>query len=84
MSVTMEDARLHSEYGDSAHIERRTSIGGDLGSPLHFLILVRTLPAPAINPLLLLLVPDLLIPPLLLDTLRLRELLPLGRWLWLR
>lgn len=57
----------------------RTGIRGDLGDPLHLLILVRALPAPTVDPLLFLLVPYLPVPPLLLDALCLGELLPFGR-----
>lgn len=55
-----------------------TGIGRNLCKPLHFLVLVRTLPSPTVNPLLFLLVPDLLVPPRFLDTLCFGELLPFG------
>lgn len=57
-----------------------TSVERHLCDPLLFNLLIPTVLAPSVDPLLLLLVPFLLIPDLMLDTLRRRKGLPFRLW----
>lgn len=57
-----------------------TSVRLDFRKPLIFQLLVLTLPAPTVNPVLLIIVPDTLVLLGMRDTLLLGEFFPFGQW----
>ena len=77
----------HVRWAEEARIWKkrenvRTGVGWDLREPLRLRLAVLSVPPPAVDPVLLLLVPDLLVALRLGDALRLREALPLGHGFW--